>query len=142
MNRMFTNLQNIVYQMIDFNLEKQKQFSKNLHSLYSEQFSRYYKTIEYNPGRQSGITTLIAKSVEQNDVVIVLTPALKKHMYNRISVFHLANIPVFAINSLPPSNGTDTKYNRIWVDCASNMPQGIISEIYEKFNGNQYIFLG
>lgn len=143
MNRTYANLQNIVYQMIDFNLERQKQSYKSKASFYPEHFAQCYQTVAYDPGRQCGKSMLIARSVEENDIVIVRNLHVKEMTAERIRLFKVIDVPVFTMQSLPaPNRGTDFKYNRIWIDDASSMSPEVISQIYKDYNSDQFILLG
>lgn len=143
MNRTYANLQNIVYQMIDFNLERQKQSYESKTMLSPEYFAQFYQTVAYDPGRQCGKSMLIARSVEENDIVIVRNKDIKETIVNRIAVFNVIDIPVFTKQSLPPPHrGTNFKYNRIWIDDASTMSPEVISQVYKNYNSDQFILLG
>jgi hypothetical protein len=145
MNRIPNRLENIFYSMIEFNDLLQERTSMS-DSLSAVEFAREYQTIRYNPGRQCGKTTLLAKTATSSDFVITNTSNQAQEIIKKIAFFSpsYAPGPVKSYRDELSKEVVERDIDTMWVDDASLLSPDIIKAIYEKYAGKckRFILLG
>lgn len=140
MNELYFKLDSIILNMIQFNKERQSQL-KN-HGISLTDYAREYQTVVYNPGRQCGKTTFIARNIGANDVAYCYNIATTNELSNKSRLFNPhQDFDIFTINGTKP---VDHDIDIIWINDASVIDKNDIDNLYEIYAGkcNQFIFLG
>lgn len=145
MNKLHNTLENIVFSMIEFNREIQS-IRPNIH-LPVVDYARAWQTVAFNPGRQVGKTTLIARHIGKNDIAISFNGVNAKALTERIAFFNVEEQQVINVHNLTPAvfRGDQNKtFDIVWVDEPSVMNKEDIQKIYETFAGicKQFVFIG
>jgi hypothetical protein len=139
-------LQAVIYDMMSLNKTWQQEVSKHPQCLSIIDFAKSYQTVSYNPGRHTGASTFIARSVGSDDVVIAPTLTIVKTLDERIKSFNPDyTIPVRVAGHLNPSEFRGRSLiDVVYVDAASCIKKDYVDSIYDIFAGNcnQFVFLG
>ncbi len=139
-------LADIIYDMMSLNKAWQQEVAKHPQCLSIIDFAKSYQTVSYNPGRQIGTSTFIARNVGPNDVVIAPNLAIAKMLDTWIKTFNLtSNIPVKVAGDLNSSEFRGRSLiDAVYVDVASCIKKDDINAIYDILAGhcNQFVLLG
>ena len=146
MSKLHNTLENIVFSMIEYNQEVQLLRGSFITHMSDTDYAKSYQTVSFNPGRQVGKTTLIARHIGQNDIAVAFNNSNAKHLENQISQFNaIVLAPVRTPNNLNFSEFVDRDpFDIVWVSDASVMRKEDIQKIYEALAGKckQFVFLG
>lgn len=146
MSKLHNTLENIVFSMIEYNQEVQLIRGSFITHMRDTDYAKSYQTVSFNPGRQVGKTTMIARHIGKNDIAISYNTANAKHLENKILQFNaVVWAPVRTADRLNASEFSDREpFDIVWVDEPSVMRKEDIKNIYEALAGkcNQFVFLG
>ncbi len=145
MRKLHNTLENIVFSMIEFNKEIQS-IRPNIH-LTEVDYAQSFQTVAFNPGRQIGKTTLIARHIGENDIAISFNGTNENALKERIAFFNIESRQVINVHNLKPANFRGCQketFDIVWVDEPSLMNKEDIQTIYETFAGicKQFFFIG
>ena len=141
--RVHNKLESLVYNAIDLNKEWQNKLKdcslKGATGIVN--YAKEYQTVKIDVGRQIGKTSLIARSVNINDVVITYNQESASHLLKKISSFNIFGVSVFNASCLPEC---DRNFDTVWIDESKCIKEVDIERIYEIFAGKckQFVFIG
>lgn len=139
-------LSDIIQRLIILNMSLQNRTASQKYMLGDGYYARAIQTIKLDIGRFSGKTTAICELVQNDDLVITLSPHLAWEIKNNL--LHPSSVTVttsanFYRDDCHVIKGK--KFKRIWIDNASCISKDALDAIYDNTilcEPIQYILLG